>query len=79
MSNHFSVSKAARRPSGSLGAEVPPRDISDLSYERHLRDDLCPVVGGRRLIPGDYLPSIQEALLRRQPSLDNRQEVSRAD
>src|SRR5689334_20191585 len=44
----LSVSDAARR----LGAN--PRDISDLFYKRQLRDDLCPIVAGRRLIPESY-------------------------
>jgi len=55
---HLSVSEAARR----LGAR--PKDISDLFYRRELRDDLCPIVGGRRLIPTDYLSQIQAALRR---------------
>ena len=54
----LSVSEAARR----LGAR--PRDISDLFYRRELRDDLCPIVGGRRLIPEDYLTLIGAALRR---------------
>ena len=33
---HLSVSEAARR------LKARPRDISDLFYRRHLRDDLCP-------------------------------------
>jgi len=55
---HLSVSEAARR----LGAR--PRDISDLFYRRRLRDDLCPIVGGHRLIPEDCLEVIEAALLR---------------
>jgi hypothetical protein len=43
--DYLSVSEAARR----LGAK--PKDISDLFYRRALRDDLCPIVAGRRLIP----------------------------
>lgn len=52
------VSEVARR----LGAK--PKDISDLFYRRELRDDLCPIVGGRRLIPDDYLEIIRSALKR---------------
>jgi hypothetical protein len=55
---HLSVSEAARR----LGAN--PKDISDLFYRRELRDDLCPIVAGRRLIPDDYLDMIRMALRR---------------
>jgi hypothetical protein len=54
----MSVSEAARR----IGAK--PRDISDLFYNRKLRDDIAPIVGGRRLIPEDYLDVIRMALKR---------------
>ena len=54
----LSVSEAARR----LNAR--PRDISDLFYRRRLRDDLCPIVGGRRLIPAEYLDMIAAELRR---------------
>jgi len=49
------VSEAARR----LGAK--PKDISDLFYRRALRDDLCPIVAGRRLIPEHCLSVIEMA------------------
>jgi hypothetical protein len=67
MGRLFSVSDVARR----LGAA--PRDISDLFYRRELRDDRCPIICGRRLIPEEYLPEIEAALRRhnrplRQPS-----------
>jgi hypothetical protein len=55
---HLSGSHAARR------FDVRPRDISDLFYRRQLRDDLCPIVGGRRLIPEEYLHVIRAALTR---------------
>jgi hypothetical protein len=55
---HLSVSEAARH----LGAN--PKDISDLFYRRELRDDLCPIVAGRRLIPESYLDIIRMALKR---------------
>ena len=55
---YLSVSQAARR----LNAR--PRDISDLFYRRQLRDDLCPIVGGRRLIPEEYLDMIATELTR---------------
>jgi hypothetical protein len=53
---YLTVSEVARR----LG--VRPRDISHLFYRRRLNDAACPIVGGRRLIPPDYLPVIVEAL-----------------
>jgi hypothetical protein len=54
----LSVSEVARR----IGAT--PRDISDLFYRRELRDDLCPIVAGRRLIPESYVEDIEGALRR---------------
>ncbi len=57
--DYLSVSDAARE----LGAK--PKHISDLLYQRELRDDLCPIVAGRRLIPRRYLPEILKALIKR--------------
>jgi hypothetical protein len=51
------VSEVARRIPGAR-----PKDISDLFYQRKLDDAICPVVGGRRLIPEDYVPEIVAAL-----------------
>jgi hypothetical protein len=59
MTDHVTVSEIARREG------VPPRVISDLFYQRVLNDAQCPVVGGRRLIPVDYLPAITAALRER--------------
>ena len=58
MSEHISVSDAARQ----LG--VSPRVISDLFYHRKLRDDLCPVIANRRIIPADYIDVIRMVLKR---------------
>jgi hypothetical protein len=55
----LSVSEVARQ----LGTK--PKTISDLLYQRDLRDDLCPIVGGRRLIPRSYLPTIRQVLIER--------------
>jgi hypothetical protein len=52
------VSEAARE----LGAR--PQDISELFYKRRLRDDLAPIVGGRRLIDRTLLPVIRMQLKR---------------
>ncbi len=57
--DYLSVSDAARE----LGAK--PKHISDLLYQRELRDDLCPIIAGRRLIPRGYLPEILKALIKR--------------
>jgi hypothetical protein len=56
---HLTVSEVARL----LG--VRPRDVSDLFYQRRLSDDLCPVIGGRRLIPRTYVPAVEAALSER--------------
>ena len=53
--SHLSVSAVARQ----LG--VPPRKITDLFYRRKLSDSLCPVVDGRRIIPAEYVPTVEAA------------------
>jgi hypothetical protein len=55
---HLNVSAVARQ----LGAK--PQHISELFYRRILRDDLCPVASGRRLISPDYVETIRAALSR---------------
>ena len=49
MPNFLSVSEAARRLSAR------PQDISLLFYRRELRDDVCPIVGGRLTDDGRVL------------------------
>ena len=44
---------------------VRPSQVTQLFYERRLRDDLCPIVGGRRLIPHDYVAIIAMELKRK--------------
>jgi hypothetical protein len=58
MPSHLSVSEVAR----AIGAR--PRDITQLLYSRVLRDDLCPIVAGRRMIPRDYVEQVRWALRR---------------
>ena len=58
MVGYYTVSQVARRYG------VRPRDISDLFYNRELSDEKCPVLGGRRLIPPEYVPVIAAALRR---------------
>lgn len=53
---YLSVGGAARR----LG--VKPYQISKLFDQRLLREDLCPLVAGRRLIPDRYLPTVAAEL-----------------
>ena len=63
MNKQLSVSEVARR----IGAK--PKDISDLFYLRELRDDLCPIVGGRRLIPESYVDTVRRVLKRHNKSV----------
>ena len=56
--NLLSVSEVARL----LGAK--PKNISDLFYARELRDDIAPIVAGRRLIPENYVEIIRTTLQR---------------
>ena len=69
---HLIVSEAARSIPGAR-----PKDISDLLYLRKLDDARCPIVGGRRFIPEDYLPEI-EAVLRAAGRLPQAEEAVRA-
>jgi hypothetical protein len=62
MSDLLTVSDVARALSQELGVDVGPRDLSELFYRRLLSDDLCPIVGGRRLISRSYLPEILDVL-----------------
>jgi hypothetical protein len=55
----YSVSDVARM----LG--VAPAQISQLFYERQVRDDLAPVVAGRRIMGGEVIPIIARALRRK--------------
>ena len=63
-SEYLAVGGAADELTEQLGQTVRPRWITDLFYQRELRDDFCPIVGGRRLIPRIYLPMIEAALRR---------------
>ena len=58
MPDYVTVSEAAREIGARNGEDIPPRSISDLFYQRRLRDDLCPIVGRQtvdptRLLAGD--------------------------
>ena len=44
---------------------VKPAQITALFYERRLRDDLCPIVGGRRIIPSEVVEVIAMELRRK--------------
>ena len=61
------VSDAARK------LKIAPRILSDLFYQRRLDDARCPIVGGCRLIPVDYLPEIKAVL--REMAKDKKRKV----
>jgi hypothetical protein len=63
--SYLSVGETANELTKELGEPVPQRWISDLFYYRELRNDLCPIIAGRRIIPRSYLPMIVMALRRR--------------
>lgn len=44
--------------------KVRPSEITSLFYQGKLRDDLCPVESGRRLIPESYIEEIARGLRR---------------
>jgi hypothetical protein len=56
--SYLSVGDTGRRLS------VDPRHITNAFYSRQLRDDLCPIVGGRRLIPENYVDEVARVLRR---------------
>ena len=63
MSEHTTVGSLARELGERAGKDVPPRIISDLFYKRILSDKRCPILAGRRIIPRDYVPEVERALL----------------
>jgi hypothetical protein len=46
-----------------IGGGVRRRDVSDALYDGRLDGERCPIVGGRRLIPEDYVEEIRRVLL----------------
>lgn len=60
--NSSTVSQVARALTRECGQTVTPQAISNLFYKRYLDDERCPVVGGIRLIPEDYVPTIERVL-----------------
>lgn len=62
--SHILISEAARRLR-ETGLDVRPRDLSDLFWQGKLDSGLCPMMGGRRMIPTSYLPTIAELLRNR--------------
>jgi hypothetical protein len=56
---YLSVGDVARR----LG--VKPYQVTRLFYDGLLREDLCPLIAGRRLVPEAYLPAVAAELRRK--------------
>jgi hypothetical protein len=55
-----SVGEVAR----AIGQGARAVDITALFYRGSLREDLCPMVGGRRMVPDSYVHMIEAALRR---------------
>ena len=62
MSEFTTVGGIARVLSDRMGRDVRPSDITNLFYRRCLPDLLCPILGGRRLIPVAMLAAIETKL-----------------
>lgn len=58
MCRYLTVSGVARR------IHARPQDISQAFYRRELSDEVCPIVGGRRLIPESFIPIVVRVLRR---------------
>lgn len=44
---------------------VHPHQVAQIFYEGRLKDDRCPIVGGRRIIPSSYVEIIAMELRRK--------------
>lgn len=64
MNDLLTVGTAARELSAVLGLDVSPRLLTELFYRGELSDRRCPVIGGRRVIPRDYMDTIVSVLRR---------------
>lgn len=65
MEKCLTVSEAARVLGAKHGIVIAPKILTDLFYRRDLDDSDCPIVGGRRLIPADYMAVLESVLRRR--------------
>ena len=61
----LSITDAAREVTSMLGQLVRPRDISNLLYDRELREDFCPKIGNRHVVSRAYVPEIARILRRK--------------
>ena len=84
--NNTDRSAGKHRSGGAVGEvakllDVAPPLITGLFYRRDLQGDRCPIVGGRRLIPADYIEIVAMALRRKGVEVrdpDHTEEASRA-
>jgi len=60
MPDFLSVGQVAK----AIGGGARPCDITNLFYKGRLREDLCPILGGRRMVPREYVAQIAAALRR---------------
>jgi hypothetical protein len=65
MTKWMSVGEVARAIEAEGGGPVSARELTGLFYRRALDTSRCPVVRGRRLIPGDYVSEIRTTLTAR--------------
>lgn len=61
----MSVGSCAKLIAEEFGVSVRARDITRLLYDGELRDDICYIESGRRVIPPTYVPMVVAALRRR--------------
>jgi hypothetical protein len=69
MGKVFFVSDVARQ------LNCTPRDITLLLYDRVIPDEATSLVGGRRLIPEESIPLIEQAIRDRQQRREQRAEA----
>ena len=60
MMDFLSVGEAAR-----LCNARSPKDVTALFYRGEVRDDIWPIVGGRRVIPRESMPPLEMVLKRK--------------
>lgn len=70
MDQIYSVSDVAALLRRDHGIHVAPRVISDLLYRRAINADICPILSGRRVIPGRVVADIADLLRRRAAAKD---------
>ncbi len=62
---HFTVSQTASLLTRTTGEIILPHTLSNLLYKRLLDATRCPIVGRCRMIPIDYLSTVERVLRNR--------------